>query len=168
MNQLTSFTASATVLWLMGAALGTPAHAQEAKDLVGSWAHVSNVNTATDGTKSDLFGANPKGQAMFGSDGRFSIFFHRADMPKIAANNRTQGTPEENKAIVSGMVALYGSYTFVNKEIILKVEDSNFPNWVGTEQRRPLASFTSDEIHMVNMGGSSGGRNDLILKRIKQ
>jgi hypothetical protein len=65
------------------------------------------------------------------------------------------------------MIALYGSYTLTNKEVIMKVEGSSYPNWVGAEQRRPLPSVTADEIHMVNMGGSSGGRNDLILKRIK-
>lgn len=143
------------------------AAAQDAKDLVGSWSHFSNVNTAADGTKSDLFGTNPKGQAMFGSDGRFSIMFHRAEMPKVAANNRTQGTPEENKAIVSGMIALYGTYTVADKVLIMKVEGSSFPNWVGTEQRRPISSFAADEMQIINMGGSAGGRNDQILKRIK-
>jgi hypothetical protein len=163
MKRLTAF-AIATVLL---AGVATRSNAQEAKDLVGSWAHVSNINTAADGKKSNLYGDKPSGQAMFGADGRYSIFFHSSDMPKIAANNRTQGTADENKAIVSGMVALYGSYTVVNKELILKVEGSSYPNWVGTEQRRPISSFTQDEMHQVNMGGSSGGRNDLILKRIK-
>lgn len=65
------------------------------------------------------------------------------------------------------MIALYGSYTVANKEVILKVDGPSYPNWVGTEQRRPLASFTQDEIQMVNMAGSAGGRNDLLLKRTK-
>jgi Lipocalin-like domain len=159
---------AATLLPLAGFGLtATSATAQEAKDIVGAWAHVSNVNTAPDGTKSDLYGPSPKGQVIYGPDGRFSIFFHRADMPKIAANNRTKGTPEENAGIVGGMVALYGSYTVVNKEIVMKVEGASYPNWVGTEQRRPISMTSPDEILMVNMGGSSGGRNDLILKRIK-
>jgi hypothetical protein len=143
------------------------ANAQEMKDVVGAWAHVSNVNTATDGAKSDLFGPNPKGQAVYGPDGRFAIMFHRADMPKIAANSRTKGTPEENQAIVGGMISLYGSYTVVDKAIVMKVEGSSYPNWVGSEQRRPISMPTKDEIHMINMGGSAGGRNDLVLKRIK-
>jgi hypothetical protein len=163
----TRFVTSATTLLLAGFALAATAQAQEAKDLVGAWAHVSNVNTAADGSKTDLFGPNPKGQALFSSDGRYSIFFHRADMPKIAANNRTKGTPEENAAIVGGMIALYGSYTVVNKELIMKVEGSSYPNWVGTEQRRPLSSFTPEGFNMINMGGSAGGRNDLVFKRIK-
>lgn len=150
-----------------GAMLSLPASAQTAKDVVGAWAHVVNVNTAADGSKSDPFGANPKGQAIFTSDGRYSIMFHRAEMPKIAANNRVQGTVEENRAIVGGMIALYGSYTVVDKTIVLKVEGSSYPNWVGTEQRRPISTFNADEIQIINMGGSAGGRNDLVLKRIK-
>ena len=59
--------------------------AQEAKDIIGSWAHVSNTNTAADGAKSDPF-PNPKGQVIYGPDGRFSILFHRTEMPKIVAN----------------------------------------------------------------------------------
>lgn len=143
------------------------AHAQEMKDVVGAWAHVSNVNTAADGKKSDLFGPNPKGQAMYGADGRFAIMFHRAELPKIAANSRTKGTAEENQTIMAGMISLYGSYTVVNKEIVMKVEGASFPNWVGTEQRRPITMPNKDEIYMINMGGSSGGRNDLVLKRVK-
>src|SRR3954452_20877447 len=43
-----------TMLPLIGFGLTAPsASAQEAKDIVGSWAHVSNINTAADGTKSD-------------------------------------------------------------------------------------------------------------------
>jgi hypothetical protein len=143
------------------------AFSQEAKDLVGTWAQVSNVNTAADGTKSDLFGANPKGQAIYGSDGRFALILHRAELPKFASNNRAQGTPEENKAVVSGMIALYGSYTVANKEIVMKVEGSSFPNWVGTEQRRPISSLSGDELKIINRGGSSGGQNELVFRRIK-
>ena len=164
--KLRKFGTTVAILIAVGLTLGI-SEAQEAKDLVGAWSHFSNVNTAADGTRSDLFGANPKGQALFGSDGRFAIIFHRAEMPKIAPNNRTQGTAEENKAIVSGMISLYGSYTVVDKVFVMKVEGASYPNWVGTEQRRPISSFSADEIHIINMGGSAGGRNDQILKRIK-
>jgi hypothetical protein len=129
---------------------------------------LSNVNTAADGTRSELFGPDPKGQAMFGSDGRYSIMFHRAEMPKIAANNRVHGTAEENKAIVGGMITLYGRYTVADKVLVMTVEGSSYPNWVGTEQCRPISYFTADEMRIVNMGGSAGGRNDLVLKRIGQ
>jgi Lipocalin-like domain len=143
------------------------AAAQQAKDVVGSWAHVSNVNTAADGKKSDLFGANPKGQAIFTSDGRYSLMLQRAELPAIAANSRTQGTSDENRAIVSGMISLYGSYTIIDKVLIMKVEGSSYPNWVGTEQKRPIVLIGTDEIQLINASGSSGGRNEVGFKRIK-
>jgi hypothetical protein len=40
---------------------------------------------------------------------------NRADLPKFAANNRNVGTPEENKAIVQGSFAYFGTYTVTNK-----------------------------------------------------
>lgn len=143
------------------------AAAQDAKDIVGTWAHVANVNTAADGTKSDTFGPNPKGQAIFGDDGRFSYIFHRADLPKFAANNRAQGTPEENKAVVAGLTAAYGTYTLADKEIIFKIEGSSFPNWVGTEQRRPIIALTADELKYTIPVQSAGGRSEVTLRRMK-
>jgi hypothetical protein len=35
----------------------------------------------------------------------------RRDRPEFAINNRLQGTAEENKAIVQGTVAFYGTWT---------------------------------------------------------
>jgi hypothetical protein len=144
----------------------TPSHAQQAKDIVGAWSHDQNVNN-TDGKTSDLFGPNPKGQALFSPDGRFAIIFHRNDLPKLASNNRAKGTAQENASVMAGLIALYGSYTVADKVIVLKVEGSSFPNWVGTEQRRPIASLTKDELRIVNEGGSAGGRNELTLRRIR-
>jgi hypothetical protein len=45
--------------------LSSAAQAQTAKDLVGTWQHVANVNTAVDGKKTDAFGPNPKGMTIF-------------------------------------------------------------------------------------------------------
>jgi len=143
------------------------ATAQQASDLVGTWAHVSSVNTAADGTKSETFGPAPKGQAIFSNNGQFSIILHRADLPKFASNNRAQGTAEENKAVVAGMAVVYGTYTVDKKDIVLKVEGSIFPNWVGTEQRRPISSFSADELKIANQAGSAGGQNEIIFRRIK-
>jgi hypothetical protein len=151
----------------LSAGLGSPATAQTVKDLVGTWAHVENVNTRSDGTRIEPFGADAKGSAIFTENGRFSIFLHRSSMPKFASNNRTQGTADENKAIVEGMIALYGTYTLEGKTIMLKVEGSSFPNWVGTTQPRPVSSFTGDEMVFGNVASSAGGSALVRFKRIK-
>jgi hypothetical protein len=48
-----------------------------------------------------------------------------------------QGTAEENKAMVQGGIAYFGTYSVVDKVIVEKVEGSTWPNWTGTEQKRP-------------------------------
>lgn len=148
-------------------AMAASAVAQTAQDLVGTWAHVENVNVRPDGTRNEAFGSNAKGLAVFTSNGRFSIFLHRPDLPKFAANNRVQGTPEENKAVIQGMIAFYGTYTVANKVLMLKVEGSSFPNWVGTDQVRPLGMFTGDEMTFLGLAGSAGGQNTARFKRLK-
>jgi ABC-type uncharacterized transport system substrate-binding protein len=35
----------------------------------------------------------------------------RSDLPKFGSNNRMSGTPEENKAIVQGSIAYFGTYS---------------------------------------------------------
>ena len=39
---------------------------------------------------------------MFDGNGRFAAQFMGSGLPKFASNNRLEGTPEENKAIVPG------------------------------------------------------------------
>jgi hypothetical protein len=156
--------------WLMCAALVfgvsvMQATAQEA-NLIGAWAQVANTNIAADGTKTEAFGSNPKGQVLFDASGRYAIILHREGLPKVAGNNRMKATAEENAAILGGLVAFYGSYMVKDKIIVLKIEGSTFPNWVGTEQRRLIRSLTGNEMTFGNEGGAAGGRNEVTFKRI--
>src|ERR1700682_2719829 len=91
------------------------AGAQEMKEktikgqIFGVWQVVSVVNEA-DGKKTEPYGANPKGQFVFTVDGYFSTNIVRPDRPKFVSNNRTTGTPEENKAAVQGSNGTFGTY----------------------------------------------------------
>ena len=120
--------------------------AQTAKDLVGTWTNVSNVNIRQDGSRVDVFGPKGTGIAIFESNGRFAIININPDTPKFSSNNRAQGTPEENKAAVLGGIALFGTYTVgADKVINFKVEGSTYPNWTSTDQKRNVSSFATDE-----------------------
>src|SRR5215216_575655 len=77
--------------------------AQTAKDLAGTWMLVSNV-TEQGGNKTDTYGPNPKGILTVDANGRYVLAIVRVGLPKVASNNRTTATPEENKAIVGGSV----------------------------------------------------------------
>jgi hypothetical protein len=150
-------------------ALVSTAHvamAQSASDLIGTWQLVSALNTAKDGTKSEVFGPNPKGMMIFGPDGHFVQVLTRSGLPKFAADNRLQGTPDENKAIVQGSISLYGTYTVADKTLVLHVESGTWPSWTGTDQKRPLTSYTGDELSWT-LQASVGGTNVTTFRRVK-
>ena len=118
----------------------------------------------TDGSRAPTFGANPKEIIVFTSDGRFIYLLSRADLPKFASNNRGTGTPEENKAVVQGSISTFGTYSVANKDLMIKIEHSTFPNWIGADQKRTIA-ITGDEMKWTNAAGSGGGVVELVLKR---
>jgi Lipocalin-like domain len=99
---------------------------------VGTWTPVSV----------EAFGPNPKGILIFDANGRFYPQILRSELPKIASNKRDTGTPEENKAVVSGSIAYYGTYTMNGTDLMLHVEGCSFPNWTGTDQKRSNVSVT--------------------------
>ncbi len=140
--------------------------AQTAKDLVGTWTFVSNISEQ-DGKKYEPF-PNGKGVLIFGNDGHYALVNLRSDLPKFASGNRTQGTPDENKAVVQGSITHYGTYTVDEngKILVLRIEASTFPNWDGAEQRRPF-TVTGDELRYTVPAASIGGSGQVTWKRAK-
>jgi hypothetical protein len=151
--------------------LGYPANivlGQAAKELVGTWSLVS-ITVSQDGQKIEPFGADPRGLLVFEPNGRFSLTVTRTDLPKFSSNNRRTGTPEENKAIVQGSIAYFGTYSVREDErlFIAHVEGSTFPNWVGTDQKR-LFAITGEELRYTDSTRSSGPGTALVIwKRVK-
>jgi hypothetical protein len=163
MKRIIMFTTAALTV---AAVLPAPAAAQTAKDLVGTWSNVSNVNIRQDGSRVDIFGPKGTGLAIFDANGRFAIINVNPETPKFASNNRAQGTPDENKAAVLGGIALYGAYTVADKVITFKVEGSTYPNWTGTEQKRTLSAFTAEQLTWT-LAASVGGTAEVTWKRVK-
>jgi len=112
--------------------MGLPAkvsNAQTAKDVVGTWTLVSVEAAGADGSKSQPYGANPVGIIIFDASGHYSNLTSRGGLPKFASNNRTQGRPEENRAIVQGSIAHFGKYSVskADKAIIFHIEKQHLP-----------------------------------------
>jgi hypothetical protein len=136
--------------------------------LIGTWTLVSLKNEQ-DGKTTEPLGPNPKGLFIFDRSGRYAFLMFLPDLPKFASNSRDKGTPEENRAIVVGSLAHFGTYSVNEKEgsFSVRPEASTFPNWVGIDQKR-LFSISKDEFKMTNPSSSRGsGVNTLILKRAK-
>src|ERR1700749_4827223 len=105
-------------------ALSTLAFAQQKsakEELVGAWTLVSVSSEMDDGTKGEPFGPSPKGIIIFSNDGHFSLFQSRAEIGKIAANDRAKATPEEAQSIVASSIAYYGTYSIDEKTMVMLV-----------------------------------------------
>ncbi len=124
--------------------------------LVGTWSFVIAEITTADGKTTFPFGEKPKGMLIFTADGRFSQIHVSGDLPKIASNNRLAGTDADNKAIVHGSLALFGTYTVDEEKrtLTFKIEGSTFPNQAGTSQTRTIDLLTADEFRNTNPGAS--------------
>jgi len=149
--------------------IGAVAQQKSLKEqLVGTWILVEAVDVTADGSKINSWGANPKGTYMFDASGHFTQMLIRSDLPKIP--NRAQGgTPEQNKAIVSGAIAMYGTYS-VNegeKTITVRFEGSTFSGFNGTEGKRIVTSISADEIKTTNPATSIGMKAESVWRRAK-
>src|ERR1700724_2861747 len=159
---------AATALGL--ALLGGNAVAQQKslkEQLVGTWTFVSAVDTNKDGTKSDRWGPNAKGLATFDANGRFSFMISRANIPNFAANKVTEGTAEENKAVVQGIIAYIGTWSIdeASKRLDTNIEASTSPNVNGKSQKRIISSLTIDGLKYNNPATSSGASTEAVWKR---
>jgi hypothetical protein len=122
------------------------------EQLVGTWNFVIAEITTADGQKSLPFGDKPKGMLVFTAAGHFSQVHVSGDLPRIASNNRLAGTAEDNRAIVHGSLALFGTYSVdeVKKTLTFKIEGSTFPNQQGATQTRTIDLLTADEFRNTN------------------
>ena len=133
--------------------------AQSPKDqLVGTWMLVSVYIEAPDGSRFDPFGANPTGIVIMDGNGNISVQIIESGLPKFTSNDRLEGTPEENKAVMKGILCYFGTYSVndADRSLNIHIESSSFPNWKGTDQKRFLA-LTEDEMKWTNPTTTTGG-----------
>jgi hypothetical protein len=146
------------------AALPNPSIAQQksTKDmLVGAWTLLLVDGVKADGTHAPEFGPNPDGTLMFSPSGRYSLQIERANLPKIKANDREKPTADESKAIATGTLSHFGTYTVndPDKSFTTHIEASSYPNWDGTQQVRKITAL-SDDVLTYNVPNPAGGDID--------
>ena len=139
-----------------------------AEQLQGHWSLVSVINEE-DGKRVESFGPSPRGLYIFDRSGRYALQMYRSDLPKFASNNRATGTAEENKAVVQGSLAHFGTYTVNEKEgtFIVSPEGSSYPNWTGVEQPARKFVINGDELKIANPASSRTGSTYLTFKRLR-
>lgn len=172
MNRRSTLALSTMALLLLGTgfpASNAVAQKKSVKEqLVGSWTFVSAVNTRPDGTTFDPWGKGTPGIQMFDSTGHFSWQIIRSNIPKLASNNRQEGTADEFKAVAQGVLSYFGTYSVDDsgKTLTQHIESSSFPNYNGTNRKWAIA-LAGDELTMSSQAAASGGTNELKWKRLK-
>ena len=136
---------------------GTAQQRSPKDQVLGTWGLVSIDAVRQDGGRSPLFGASPKGIAMF--DGRhYIISVMRSDRTPFAVNDRMQGTAEENKATSQGTITYFGTYSVseADQVMLINIDGSSFPNWNGADQKR-LFTLTADGLKLTVPAPPTGG-----------
>jgi hypothetical protein len=138
------------------------------QQIVGTWSLVSQYVDQGGGKKTERFGSKPRGMAIYERNGKFVQVIVHTSLSKVASNNAMTGTADENKAIVQGSIAYFGSYTVNDKEgtVVTHVDASSYPNWDGEDQKRKV-SISGDEMKFVLPTAAIGGTAYTVWKRVK-
>jgi hypothetical protein len=172
MNRRSSILSLYALVLCVGTVTTSSAIAQQKsfkEQLIGIWTFASSVDTNKDGTKTNRWGPNAKGQLMLDPSGRFSFMISRAGIPKFAASNVNQGTAEENKAVVQGIIAYIGTWSVddATKTLTTNIEAGSYPNLNGGTQKRIITSLTADELKYTNPATTTGTSSDVVWRRAK-
>jgi lipocalin-like protein len=105
---------------------------------------------------------------MFDANGRYSIILIAAGLPKFVSGIRSGGTADENKAVVAGSLAHFGTYVVdeADKSFTLQIDRATFPNWDGKNSKRSFV-IIGDELRFTEAHASAGGAATTTFERAK-
>jgi hypothetical protein len=100
--------------------------------LVREWTY----ERSDDGKKGEPCGGSPKG--VISKDSHLSLFQSRAEIPKIAANDRAKATAEEAQRIVAFSIAYYSTYSVDenSRVMVVNLAASTYANTAIPDQKR--------------------------------
>ena len=118
------------------AADGAMARAGAPNPLVGSWRLRSWVALGDDGSETLPMGPRPEGLLVYSAEGTMMGMMGSGDRPRFGADEVTGGTDAERAEAFRTFIAYGGAYEVDGSTVVHRVEESLFPNWIGTTQRR--------------------------------
>jgi hypothetical protein len=104
--------------------------------LIGSWRLRHWVAIADDGSESFPMGDAPEGLLAYSADGTMVALMAQANRARIASEDVTGGPEAERAEAFASFISYGGPYSVEDDVVSHHVEMSQFPNWVGTVQRR--------------------------------
>ena len=123
---------------------------QETPPIVGEWKLVSFEVQRPGGAVQHPFGKRPEGFIVYTDSGRMAVQMMRSDRLGFASGDPLKGAAEEIKAANEGFIGYYGSYVLDEQSnfVVHQLEQSWFPNWEGTEQKR-FFEFNGDRLKLT-------------------
>jgi len=121
---------------LMIAALALAAvNAAGAAGLVGEWELVGAYREHRDGTRSEDYGAKPRGTLSIGSDGRYALQIYHSDRQPFEGDFRA-AEPAEYKRLLLAMSTHFGRVAEEEGKLVFRITAASNPQWDGSVQRR--------------------------------
>lgn len=143
---------------------------KKATVLSGTYQLVTVDNILADGSRVHLYGDHPQGVLIFDEHGYYSLQIYNPGQPKFAANDKSNGTDDENRAAIKGCNVHYGTYTLdtATGTITFNIAHALFPNWEGIQQKRPF-TLTEDLFKYIVPSPTTGGAvtGEVVWKKIK-
>lgn len=129
------------------AAAQTP---QTPNQIVGTW-RMTEARIDPEGENKPAYGTRPSGMLVFTPDMHYVEVLTNADIPRFASNARGGGTDAENRAVMSGSIGQFGTYTVDEAGAFSgdRVEGATFPNWVGDVRTRKELKITVEKDRMT-------------------
>ena len=103
---------------------------QDGSNLIGTWRlAAAYVVVEGAGERSELYGAEPRGYAIFEPGGRLMAIVTSSGRPRA-------GSEAETATLFKSMMAYTGRYTIDGEKFTTEVDMAWDPSWEGTEQTR--------------------------------
>jgi hypothetical protein len=136
--------------------------------IVGTWILVGAHKVLLDGTVVPDYGNNPHGQAIFTSDGYYSVQIYRAERMKFASGDKFKGTLEEYKEASLSSSVHFGRYSVdpVKHAITFNIDRNSVPNLDDTTAVRPY-ELNGDELTWRVTARQDGSVPTTTLRRAK-
>jgi len=122
-------------LALPGFALASGGDAPSIAQLVGAWDLIGAYREHPDGSRSDDYGAKPRGTLTVGSDGRYALQIYHAERPPFAGDFRAAEPPEYKRLLLT-MSTHFGSVAVEEGKLVFRISAASNPQWDGSVQRR--------------------------------
>jgi len=141
-----------------------PGFTDDRAKLVGSWKLVSyEEEIQSTGEREQILGKNPTGYMIFTSEGRFMMVL-------TGEGRKAANTDQDRVNLLKSLLAYTGMYRVEGDKVIVKVDVSWNPVWVGTDQVRSF-KFDGNRLNVISAWGNRPGkgtvRGFLTLEREK-